>query len=174
MNCAIDTFAVQEASRSASRLMASAGFRHDDREDLRQDIILDLLGRAPRFDPSRGDWQGFVRGVSRHRSRTLVAQHRRHRWEVLAGDVGPAEDGNDLPLEALDCRRRTDPARVLHLRLDVRRVVAGLPPGLRSLARALSQMPVTEVCQYIGKSRATVYRMKVQLRAAFVSAGLER
>jgi RNA polymerase sigma-70 factor (ECF subfamily) len=168
-----NSFAVQEASRCASRLIATAGFRRDDREDLRQEIILDLLRRTPRFDSARGDWHGFVRGVFRHRSIGLITQHRRRRWEVLAGDLGPAEDGNDDRLDALDCRRRTDPARVSQLRLDVRRVVAGLPPRLRSLADVLGQVPVTEVCQHTGRSRATVHRMTVQIRAAFLAAGFE-
>ena len=170
MNGHIDAFAVQEACRCASRLIATAGFRRDDREDLRQDIILDLLRRTPRFDVSRGDWHGFVRGVSRHRALTQIAQHRRRRWEVLAGDLGPADDG--YPLDAFDCRRRADAASVLHLRLDVRRVVASLPPRLRSLARALGQMPVNEVCLHTGKSRATVHRMTVEIRGVFLAAGI--
>lgn len=172
MNGHIDAFAVQEACRCASRLIATAGFRRDDREDLRQEIILDLLRRTPRFDSARGEWQGFVRGVFRHRQIGLIVQRRRRRWEVLAGDLGPPEDGHVDRLDALDCRRRTDPAPVSQLRLDVSRVVAGLPPGLRSLAGVLSQMPVSEVCQHTGKSRATVHRMTVQIRKAFVNAGL--
>jgi len=171
VNGSIDSFAVQEASRCASRLIATAGFPRGDRDDLRQEIILDLLRRSPRFDSARGDWRGFVRGVSRNQSITLIAERRRRRWEVLAGDLGPAEGGDGNALDALDCRRRTDPVGVLHLRLDVRRVVAGLPPRLRSLARVLGQMPVTEVCQHTGKSRATVHRMTVQIRRAFVGAG---
>jgi RNA polymerase sigma-70 factor, ECF subfamily len=172
MNGHIDAFAVQEASRWASRLVATAGFRRDDRDDLRQEIILDLLRRTPRFDSARGDWHGFVRGVYRHRQIGLITQHRRRRWEVLAGDLGPAEDGNDDRLDALDCRRRTDPARVPQLRLDVRRVVAGLPPRLQSLALVLGELPIAEVCMRTGKSRATVHRMTVQIREAFVNAGL--
>lgn len=171
MNGHIDALAVQEASRWASRLIATAGFHRNDHEDLRQEILIDLLRRTSRFDSARGDWHGFVRGVTHHRSIALIAQHRRRRWEVLAGDLGPAEDGDDIPLDALDCRRRMDPAGVLHLRLDVSRVVAGLPAQLRSLARVLGQMPVTEVCRHTGRSRATVHRMTVQIRNAFINAG---
>jgi RNA polymerase sigma-70 factor (ECF subfamily) len=172
MNTTIDSYVLQQASCRASVLVDTAGFRPDDWEDLRQDIVLDLLRRAPKFDPARGDWQGFVRGVARHQSTVLIARRRRTR-EVLGEDLVNRED-TDIgdPMDTLDNRCCSDAALELHLRLDVHRVVASLPARLRSVALLLGQMPVKEVCERTGKSRSSVYQMIRQIREAFVSAGL--
>src|SRR5688572_21995222 len=84
----VDLYILQQASCRASLLVATAGFRSDDWEDLRQEMVLDCLRRSPKFDPSRGDWQGFVRGVVRNHAAVLVIRrHRTARREVLADDL---------------------------------------------------------------------------------------
>ena len=67
-----DPYIIQQASCRASRLVAMAGFRSHDWEDLKQEMVLDLLRRAPKFDPARGNWQGFVRGVVRNYAAVLM------------------------------------------------------------------------------------------------------
>jgi RNA polymerase sigma factor (sigma-70 family) len=173
MNATLDSYVLQQASCRASLLVATAGFRSDDWEDLRQEIVLDLLHRAPKFDPKRGEWHGFVRGVTRHRSTVLIARHRRRAREVLGEDLVDREAaGVDDPGATLDNRPSADAEAELHLRLDVRRVVAGLPARLRSLALLLAQMPVKDVCERTGQCRSRVYRMTLQIREAFVEAGI--
>ena len=72
-----DPYIFQQASCRASLLVTSAGFRSDDWEDLKQEMVLDVLRRSPKFDPARGDWQGFVRGVVRNHAAVLVMRERR-------------------------------------------------------------------------------------------------
>lgn len=168
----IDAFALQQASCHASLLVASAGFKAADWEDLKHDILLDLLRRAPKFNSLRGDWQGFVRGVTRNQSTVLIGRHRRRAWEVLAGDLTDCENGD--PIATVENLRSPDAFADLRLRLDVRSVLAGLPPQLRSLALLLAEMSVKEVCKHMGKSRSRVYQMTLQVREAFVRAGFGR
>jgi RNA polymerase sigma-70 factor (ECF subfamily) len=172
MNAAID-IAIEVASRCATSLIATGSFRSDDREDLKQDILADLIRREGRFDTARGDWPGFVWGVARHRSWVLIRHRRRRTWEVLAGDMKRGDDVDGDPMEAFEDRRRTHTVAALHLRIDVQQVVANLHPRLRCVAVLLSQMPVAEVCQHTGKSRSTVHRMTVEIRGAFLAAGFE-
>ena len=173
MSAPLDSYVLQQASCRASLLVATAGFSSDDWEDLRQDIVLDLLRRAPKFDPNRGDWQGFVRGVTRNHSTVLVTRHRRRAREVLAEDlVDRDESGVGDPNAALHNRLCSDAVAELHLRLDVYRVLASLPPRLRRLALLLAQMPVKDVCERMGKSRSRVYQMTLEIRKVFVGAGL--
>jgi RNA polymerase sigma-70 factor (ECF subfamily) len=164
--------AIKVAAGCASGLIATGSFRSDDREDLKQDILADLIRREGRFDTARGDWPGFVWSVARHRSWVLIGHRRRRAWEVLAGDLKRGDDADGDPMEALEDRRRTHTVAALHLRIDVQRVVAGLHPRLRCMAVLLAQMPVAEVCRHTGKSRSTVHRMTVQIRRAFINAGL--
>jgi RNA polymerase sigma-70 factor (ECF subfamily) len=169
----VDPYIVQQTSCRASQLVSAAGFSRNDWEDLKQDMILDLLRRSPKFDPARGDWQGFVRGVTRNHAAVLVMRERRRKSVLLSNDVlNPEEAGDIDALDILDTRPSLFAVNALHLRLDVRRVVARLPIQLQSVAVLLSQMRVREVCRHTGKSRSRVYQMISQLRMYFEQAGL--
>ena len=171
MNPNCDSYAVEQATLRARLLSASAGFPPDEVDDLRQELLLDFLRRAPRFDETRGEWPGFVRGVMRNRAATLVVQRRRTQHEVLAGDlVNPdSENQDDSVLESL---RPSDATAELDVSVDVRLVVRQLPDRLQRLASLLAEMPVHDVCLVMGKSRSRVYQMIRQLRVAFIRAGL--
>jgi DNA-directed RNA polymerase specialized sigma24 family protein len=164
---ALDPYVLQQVSCRASLLVATAGFRSDYRDDLRQDLILDCLRRSAKFDPNRGDWQGFVRGVVRNHATVLATRrYRRVQQEVLA------EDWFNDDQSALEYLRSYDPADHIHLRLDVARVVSQLAPQLQTLALLLTVVSIGEVPAAIGKSRSRVYQMIRQIRVAFINAGL--
>ncbi len=168
----VDPYIFKQASCRASLLVASAGFRSDDWEDLKQEMVLDVLRRSPKFDPARGDWQGFVRGVVRNHACVLVMRERRRAPEILSQDLMNREDASDADsLDILDKRPSSGVVDALHLSLDVRRVVESLPNQLQSLAVLLGQMPVKEVGKHTGKSRSRVYQMTRQIRDAFLRAG---
>jgi DNA-directed RNA polymerase specialized sigma24 family protein len=173
MTGAID-IAIEVAAGCATGLIATGSFKPDEHEDLKQDILCDLYRRSRGFDAARGSWPGFVWGVARHRTWMLIGHRRRRASEVLAGDLKRGDDADGDPMEAFEDRRRTHTVAALHLRIDVRRVLAGLDPRLRSLAVLLAQMPVKEVCRCTGRSRSTVHRMTVQIRSAFITAGVKR
>lgn len=164
-------YALQYASLQASLLVARAGFRADDWEDLKDEILLDFLRRAPRFDPTRGDWQGFVRGVARNCSTVLITRHHRGAREVLSGDLVGRQDADiDDATDGLG-RPSSDTRAELDLRLDIERVLFDLPLHLQSLALLLGQMTIREVCAHTGKSRSRVYQLTRKIRNAFVAAG---
>jgi RNA polymerase sigma-70 factor (ECF subfamily) len=167
------SFAIRQASIRASLLVATAGFRSDDWEDLRQEMILDCLRRSPKFDPSRGDWQGFVRGVIRNHATVLVTRrHRSLQREVLAEDLSYKEPRTaDDRADHLGAGHKHEIEPGLQMSIDVQRVLSGLPPQLQNLARLLSESPMLEAGAKTGKSRSRVYQMTRQLRDAFVRAG---
>ena len=163
---ACDPFMLRQATIHASLLVRSAGFSANERDDLRQELLLDLLRRSPRFNPRRGEWRGFVRGVVRNHATVLATRrHRLNQREVLADDLF----GGDQ--DAFEGLRRHDPVDDLHLRLDVARVLAGLPAQLRQLAHLLTVLSMSEVPMAIGKSRSGVYQMLRKIRMAFSEAG---
>ncbi len=173
MNAAVDPYILQQASCRASLLVATAGFGPDEWQDLCQELIFDCLRRSPRFDPSRGDWPGFVRGVVRNQASALVTRRNRTvRREVLAEDLLHHESAwaDDLP-NALGASNQHEIAAGLEMSIDVQRVLNGLHPQLRNLALLLSELPVLEVCVKTGKSRSRVRQLTLQLREAFVRAG---
>jgi RNA polymerase sigma-70 factor (ECF subfamily) len=169
----VDAYVLQQASYRASLLVATAGFTSDDWEDLRQEMLLDCLRRSPKFNPSRGAWEGFVRGVVRNHATVLVTRrHRRARREVLAEDLSHYEAGTPDDLDGpLGASRKHEIEAGLQMSIDVHRVLKGLPPELQNLALLLSELPMLEAGAKTGKSRSRVYQMTRQLRDAFLRAG---
>jgi DNA-directed RNA polymerase specialized sigma24 family protein len=171
MNSTLDAYAIEHASLRARRLYAMVGFQPYEIEDVRQELLLDCLRRSSKFDPTRGEWDGFVRGVMRNHATVLIARRSRIvRHEVLADDLREPESGNSN--DVLEIVSRCDPTSALHLSLDVQRVLRRLPVSLQGLAALLSDTPIHEICVMTGKSRSRIYQMIRQLRDAFVQAGL--
>ena len=157
----VDPYILQQASCRASLLVSTAGFRPDDWEDLRQELVLDCLRRSPKFDPSRGDWQGFIRGVVRNHATVLAT--RRHRCvqrEVLAEDLSHGEvETADDPANPFGTGHKHEIEAGLQMSIDVQRVLNGLPPQLQNLAFLLTELPMLEAGAKTGKSRSRVYQM---------------
>ena len=160
-------YLLQQAALRASLLQTRFGFGAADWADLRQDLALDCLRRLPRFDGSRGNWQGFVRGIVRNHACILASrQIRRWQFEPLGEDDGSEPlDGKIYDASAADFRP------VLELGLDTERVLAGLPEDLQSIARYLAEMPVSAVRLKTGLTLSEINRRIRRIRAAFVAAG---
>jgi RNA polymerase sigma-70 factor (ECF subfamily) len=171
---ACDPYILQQASCRASLLVATCGFSRDDWDDLRQEMVLDCLERLPWFDPVRGDWRAFVRGVVRHQSAVLASREsRRLRFEALAAvdEESDGENAFDRDTFRPACEPASeDPTAALTLSTDVQRLVASLPHHLRTLATDLSEMSVAEIAAKRNKSRQWIYQLVVRLRKAFLDA----
>jgi len=169
MNAQMEGYAIEHASLRARLLSVTAGFPSDAVEDARQDLLLDYVRRLPKYDSTRGDRDGFMRGVMRNHVTVLIARRsRRIRHEVLADDLAaPQSDG---VVEIVHCE---DPTNALQVSLDVQRVLLQLPRHLQHLAALLPDMPIAEVCVAIGKSRSRTHQMIREIRAALTVAGLK-
>ncbi|HEY1759645.1 MAG TPA: hypothetical protein VGG72_30000 [Bryobacteraceae bacterium] len=170
----LDQQVLQQASYRARLLATSAGYRPHDREDLQQELLMDCARRSPKFDPSRGEWRGFVGGIMRNHSTVLAARGLRRTAEVLAEDLARGADNDgEAMLDVADRRPRRNLAASVVLKVDVEHVLRDLPAPLRSLALLLDQMSVQEACQRTRKSRSRIYQMIRQIRQAFVRAGYQ-
>ena len=171
-----DPYIIQQASCRASHLVANAVLSRDDWEDLRQEMLLDCLQRTANFDPARGDWRGFVRGVIRNRSCVLARRaSRRIRFESLADGYGGNDAGQDLEQGIRDQASEpvsANPSAALALSADVQRVLAGLPEDLRTLAWQLTEMSVAQIAARRGRSHQWIYHLIGKLRRAFSHAGV--
>jgi len=170
----------------ARRLVGQAGFVRSDQEDIEQQLRLDLLRRLPKFDPARAPYEAFVTHVVKHCVASIIAarkaplrDYRRQRCSLndplKTPDGKPAERGDVLDQDAT--RLRTGGANRLadeqiNLRDDVRTVLAGLPPDLRSLCRRLMKRTPTEAAQETGVPRGTLYEAMEVLRRRFEKARL--
>ena len=71
--------ALAAAKTRAYRAAVSAGLAPADREDLFQEIALDLVRRAPQFDPSKGSPGTYTGVVSEHRTADFLTALKKDR-----------------------------------------------------------------------------------------------
>jgi len=182
----IDEYAVRIIKHKARQLVGRAGFTASDRQDLEQEMMLDLLRRLPRFDPKRGSRKTFIARVVKHKVATIIearkAGKRDYRLRACSlNDRLENDDGGSIErqetIDQDEYLRRTGrlsrPAAELRdLCIDLGRVMASLSPELRTLCQRLQTESVTEISRDTGIPRGTIYEAIKKLRAVFEDAGL--
>ncbi|NIM21304.1 MAG: RNA polymerase subunit sigma-24 [Candidatus Latescibacteria bacterium] len=184
----IDDYAVRIIKHKARQLVGHAGFTESDREDLEQELVLDLLRRLPKYNPQRTKRNTFIALIIEHKVATIIesskAGKRDYRTPLCSlNDQLEDKEGSSMEREETidqeDYLRRTGklsrPAVELQeLSLDTQKVVASLPPELRELCRRLQTQSITEISRETGIPRGTIYESRKKLRALFEDAGLKK
>ena len=176
-------YATRLIRRTAKKLIGSAGFLPADRQDLEQELSLDLWRRLSNFDPDRAQLQTFITRVVRHRAASLIqaqiAQMRDHRrttrfvFDPADNDepLGPKSFDHHAYLRLTDDQWRTDLAQ-RQLARDVAALLARLPPDLRDLCTRLAHRRPSEIARETRIPRSTLYASIAKLREHFKRAGL--
>ena len=175
---------LDEADVAARRLHRRLCQPAADLDDLRQDLLIDLICRLPAFDASRGSIGAFAGIVLRNQSSRIALKHHRDRCArggaLVSLDAPFGPSATDTLGETLsqsdglaawhgqDCDHlaRTD------LRHDLARVLGQLAPAARLFCAALGQGPLRNlVAQGVG-SRSALYRRTGELRFDLTARGL--
>ena len=159
------------ADAAAARLRWRLRLPPAEHDDLRQELLLDLIRRLPGFDPDRGGLGAFASVVLRNRSSLICARLTRG-WSDHGGG-----------LVSLDAPARSDPlVETLpypdgemgdaERRIDVARVLARLQRRDRALCAAVVRWPVDHLVEQGFGSRATLYRRIHEFRHVLAAHGL--
>jgi RNA polymerase sigma factor (sigma-70 family) len=120
----------------ANSVIGKYGFRRGDRDDIEQELALDLCQRSATFDETRSDRRSFVTSILRNKLRSLIRANRRLKRQCT-------EDDDLLDRIPDGAHRHYAPPRVgddlaqLELQLDVATIMDKLPPDLRELCEQL-------------------------------------
>lgn len=149
-------------ARSGARRMS---LPRADRDDLEQDILLTLLERGGRFDPTRGSWDAFVTLVSR---RAVIDRMRAER-----SGSRPAIVPVDLEVFPHGASATQQDHADSSITLDLARVADDLPQQSRRLMALLSIADdVSDAQKRAPQSRASFFRNLRDLRCWLRCAGL--
>jgi len=172
---------LDEADTAAARLRRRLGLPRADLDDLRQDLLLDLIRRLPAFDATRGSIGAFAGIVLRNQASRIamrVARERRTTGGRLMSLDEPASDGSTLGDRLGDADglaawhgHCVAPEAAIDARIDLARSLSALSVRDRSLCAALTHCPVRLLAERGLGSRATLYRRLRELRCALAAQG---
>ncbi len=151
----IDPYAVEIIRFKARQLVGQVGFTVADRDDLEQELILDLLRRLPKYNPKRAKRNTFIAHVVEHKIATLIEKQtavKRDYRRCPCSVNEPIKDEDDCTVERVEMLDQEDylrrsgverrPAENLReLAIDVAAVVETLPPSSPSCAGVSSRKP---------------------------------
>ena len=174
---------IDEADRAARRLHRKLALPEADLDDLRQDLLVDLICRLPGFDKRRGSIGAFAGIVLRNRSsRIAIRHHRRRRVQggtmlsLDAPTAGSAEPLGCLLAEADGLAawhgQDRDTQADIQTREAVQTALARLPEADRRLCEALAHRSLTELAAEGFGSRSALYRRLADLRHVLTAYGL--
>lgn len=173
-----------EAGSAARRLRRRLGLPACDREDLGQDLLIDLLRRLPAFDPARGSLGAFAGLVLRNQSSRIAIRMMRERRAqgggLLSLDApsGPEDQrplaetiGEDDGLSAWHGQAITGHAAI-EQHQAVQTAISHLPPEDRHFCAALAHRPVSALVSEGFGSRSGLYRRLADLRHVLTAHGI--
>jgi RNA polymerase sigma-70 factor (ECF subfamily) len=188
----LDEYVVRLVKRKARQLVGRAGFVEADVDDIQQELMLDLLRRLPRLDPTLAKRETFIARLVEHGLATLIESREagirdfRRSAGSLDGLCGASDDSTDnstedgAPAFTQDERLRETVAALrreeeLHvLRLDLEKAIARLPVELRTLCIHLQTSSVVDISLETGVPRGTVYEAVRRLRTRFAHLGFTK
>ncbi|HPF34960.1 MAG TPA: sigma-70 family RNA polymerase sigma factor [Candidatus Nanopelagicales bacterium] len=183
----LDGYARDVIRHKARQLIGKYGFTRDDYDDLQQEMMLDLLRRLGKYDPSKAGLNTFVARIVDRKVSTLIRHQRQekrdYRRQVCSLDAqvedqdGQARGLDEvLSQDAYDdevARHDRPEAERLDLRLDLSLVLDELPEDLRQLPLRLQSRTVAEIARELGVPRSTLYEKGIaRLRKIFEDKGL--
>ena len=175
---------IREADAAARRLHRKLRLPAADLDDLRQDLLTDLIARMPGFDPERGSLGAFAGIVMRNRAARIAERTAQYRKITAGGPLSLEAQinghGNTVLADVLSTAdgiaawhgQPTDEFEDVERLLDVERAVAGVAARDRSLCAALTDWSVDQLANAGVGARTSLYRRVRELRMVLAAEGL--
>jgi RNA polymerase sigma-70 factor (ECF subfamily) len=181
-----DSFASQLIRQKARQLVRHPGFTKSEREDIEQELRIELVQKYRCFDPDRARETTFIARVLENKVISLIraraAEKRDFRRDArsLNETVSDAEGGQVEQAQTLDApaaRAHTGQSprsaeEQAQLRFDMAEVLKTLPDELRQLAELLQDTTEYAASRVLGRSRRQIANDVARLRELFEDAGL--
>ena len=171
---------LRNADRAAGRFCLKHGGPLLEQEDVRQDLLLDLLIRLKAFDPARSSLAFFAAICFRHRSARMAGAARRDRLarHPVALDA-PLPGSESLSLKDVIAEADGYGAWIgqpvngvieIEEQLDLDRILTTLPADAVPLCAVLMG-DESDSAGVAGVSRTTLHRHVVELRCRMLAGG---
>lgn len=173
------------ADRVARRMRHRLGLPDQDLDDLRQELLLDLVARFPAFDAARGPLEAFAHMVATHQAshigRAVWRERQIYGNSPLSLDAPLAGDDNtvvgdlfsqDQGLGALFGQSfEVEDEIVANASLDAG--LSGLAESDQHLCAALATSTIDQLAASGHGARASLYRRLKNIRLSLLAYGVE-
>lgn len=181
----IDEYAVRLIKYKANQLIGKVGFTENDREDLEQELVFDLLCHLPKFNPDRAQLNTFISRVVEHMVIRIIEGRNTDKRDYRLCDYSlneSMEDKDNNQIEYIDTidqneyfikkgRYSRPLEEIVELSIYVRQIITGLPPNLRTLCELLQEETITEISKNRNIPRGTIYESIKKIREMFEDSG---
>ena len=179
-------YALKRSSFKAKQMVGRHGFSRDDFEDIRQELVVDVLERLPKFSRSRAGVKTFICRLIDNRIAYLIKHqeagcrnHRRlerrlddwahgkdNRWTILGQTLTEDDALGRLGRKRISNRER------IGLALDTVALLDQLSKLDRKLCLQLQAKTVSEIARQTGVVRTRIYERLRAIRQIFLQAGM--
>ena len=167
----------------ATRLVRSGVVPGLEIDDVEQELRLDLIRRARKYDPTKASFDTFADRIVANRIATLAnatkAMQAERTMQSLDTPVGDEEGDDSLTLadvlpETAALHPGDDFAQTHGpgLRGDIAKLLAALCPATRRVAIAVSHLSVSEAARALRLHRSTIYQHLAAIRRTAMDLGL--
>ncbi len=170
----IDEYALSRIDHNVRYLGTQFGLSHDQREDYRQDMVVELLRAFHRFDPEKASRKTFINRVLgrfvKYVVRTSCARERQSCHTPVAFDdiwVGFEPPVNEARTGELDEQSRCE------LRLDMTAVIEQMPERVQRVCLELMKSDPSEAALSLGICRQSIHRNIKEIRTFLTEAGIK-
>jgi RNA polymerase sigma-70 factor, ECF subfamily len=184
----IDPYAVRIIKHKARKLVGHSGFTESDREDLEQEMMMDLFRRLPKYNPNLSQRNTFIAQVVEHMAAMIIEARKAGQRDYrlcncsLNDRLEDDEGGSVERMETIDQEdylsrtgRLSQPFReVQDAAIDICRALDSLPPEFQELCHRLQTDTVLEISREKGTPRGRIYESLKELREIFEDAGLRK
>jgi len=168
----IDAYALDRIDFRVRQLRFQFDLSEHDQEDVRHDMVVELLSALQRFNPAKAKRETFINRVldrfALYIMRQRCTQKRRACDSPMGYDhvaVGFQPKGNEVKRGQLDEQDHRE------LRLDVPEIVALLPDDLQRVCRVLQRESGRAAAEELGIGKSTLYRAIADIRKHFADHG---
>lgn len=182
----IEGYTVWIIRYKARQLVGSTGFNESDIEDLEQEMMFEVFFRLPKYDSKKAKLSTFINRILEHRIATMIKERKalKRDWRLcklsLNDEVRLKEGGTVKRIDGYDIEeylKRTGRLSCsfeekLDISIDLKILIASLPPDLRILCEGLMTKNVTEISRDTGIPRGTLYDRIKKLRKLLEDSGL--
>jgi len=155
----------------AISMTRTKGFSISDQEDIEQELVIRLMARLPKYDPSKASLETFIQHVLVNLASNMIRDRRalKNGVDVTVNLEDPVSSPGEEPCRLLDVldpdesgllggvAPRTEEEQI-QVRIDTEKLISVLPPELQEICYMLQDTSVAEIAIALGRHRTTIHK----------------